>query len=182
MTTEPDYDSIINLRAVEPDDVDLLYGVENDRSLWQASGCTSVPYSRELLRNYILSTTGDIYADKQLRLIVEMKRPGAEPAVIGIVDLANFDPRNSRAEVGIVILGAYRKKGYASYVVERLARYAANMLSLHQLYALIPEDNGASRKLFRKCGFTERARLDDWLCCDGGYKAAVLAVRRLGNE
>ncbi|MCD7714519.1 MAG: GNAT family N-acetyltransferase, partial [Prevotella sp.] len=77
MTTNDSYNnnnsnSNVILRAIEPDDLDLLYNVENDRTLWQL-GNTNEPYSKELLRNYILTTTGDIYADKQLRLIIELE-------------------------------------------------------------------------------------------------------------
>ena len=35
----------INFRAMEPEDLDLLYTIENDTKLWNI-GVTSVPYSR----------------------------------------------------------------------------------------------------------------------------------------
>ncbi len=176
MTNE---DSPVRLRAIEPEDIDLLYDVENDRSLWML-GNTNVPYSKELLRSYILGTTGDIYTDKQLRLIIEADVEGkSEPVIIGMADLVRFDPRNSRAEVGIVILNAYRRHGYASYVLERLSAYAKDLLHLHQLYAIIPADNRVSRKLFAKCGFNECAQMDDWIYDGTGYKCAVFVRKML---
>ena len=33
----------LTLRAMEPEDIDLLYRIENDRSLWDV-GSTNVPY------------------------------------------------------------------------------------------------------------------------------------------
>lgn len=168
----------VRLRAIEPDDLDLLYKVENDRSLWK-TGNTNVPYSKELLRQYILTTTGDIYADRQLRLIIEIDGDdGRDNIIIGIVDLVNFDPRNSRAEVGIVILDTFRHCGYASHVLERLSVYGRDMLHIHQLYALIAVDNAASRRLFTKCGYRECAVLEDWLRDGEGYGDAVL-MRKL---
>ena len=35
----------IRLRALEPEDLDELYQIENDRRLWDV-GLTNVPYSR----------------------------------------------------------------------------------------------------------------------------------------
>ena len=35
----------VHLRAIEPEDLDLLYRIENDVKLWNV-GTTNVPYSR----------------------------------------------------------------------------------------------------------------------------------------
>ena len=59
----------VNLRALEPEDLDLLYRIENDDELW-AVGVTNVPYSRYLLHDFVSSSSGDIYTDKQVRLII----------------------------------------------------------------------------------------------------------------
>ena len=40
----------IRLRALEPEDLDLLYAWENDTSLWEF-GSTLVPYSRYVDRD-----------------------------------------------------------------------------------------------------------------------------------
>ena len=58
------------LRAIEPEDLDILYGIENDMSLWNVS-VTSVPYSRYTLYDYIANTKNDIYADRQVRMMIE---------------------------------------------------------------------------------------------------------------
>ncbi len=169
----------ISLRALEPEDLDLLYSVENDPGL-SSFGNSSVPYSRKVLGDYIMSTTGDIYTDKQLRLIVSLAtggRPGKE--TIGIVDLIDFDPLNSRAEVGIVILEPYRRRGYATRALDLLAGYAKTKLRIHQLYAFVRVDNAASRALFRRCGYEDGMELEDWLFDGESYRNAVLAQKIL---
>ena len=60
----------VRLRAMEPEDLDLLYRIENDQELW-CLGSTNVPYSRYTLHDYVANSTGDIYSDKQVRLIIE---------------------------------------------------------------------------------------------------------------
>ncbi len=170
----------LRLRALEPDDLEVLYAIENDTTLWRLSN-TTVPYSKECLRQFILTTTADIFADKQLHLVVETApaatEPAAAPAIVGIVSLVNFDPRNSRAEVAIVILEKYRHRGYATHILSHLIDYTERFLHIHSLYAVIPADNSASRQLFHHVGFTESATLDHWLATDNGYAPAVVAQK-----
>ncbi len=62
----------IYLRAVEPEDMDVMYEMENDPSMWDISNFT-VPYSRYVLRQYIEGSQCDVFADKQLRLMIMSK-------------------------------------------------------------------------------------------------------------
>ena len=57
---------MITLRALEPEDLDALYAIENDVECWDV-GHTSVPYSRYALHDYIANASADIYADRQVR-------------------------------------------------------------------------------------------------------------------
>lgn len=159
----------VNLRAMEPEDLDLLYEIENNQNLWDV-GCTNVPYSRYVLRDYIATNRQDIYADHQLRLMIDNE----EGETVGIIDLANFDPRHQRAEVGIVVLKGERRRGYASAAMERLIDYATNILNLHQLYAVINSDNNACKTLFASIGFTTSAVLKEWLCQNGMFFDATV--------
>ena len=59
----------IRLRALELEDLDFLYHIENDDRLWEL-GVSNVPYSRRVLLDYITSASADIYVDNQVRLIV----------------------------------------------------------------------------------------------------------------
>ena len=83
---------VVHLRAMEPEDLDFLYDIENDTNVWQV-GVTNVPYSRYLLHDYIAQSTGDIYADGQVRLIVE----DDAHQTIGLLDIINFSPTHQRA-------------------------------------------------------------------------------------
>ena len=42
----------VTLRAIEPEDIDLLYTWENDPEIWEVSH-TLVPYSKYILALYI---------------------------------------------------------------------------------------------------------------------------------
>ena len=164
----------MTLRALEPEDLDLLYQIENNRDLWQV-GATNVPYSRYTLHDYIATSSDDIFADRQVRLIIENEQGDA----VGIVDLVHFDPQHLRAEVGIVILPAFRRMGYALSAIQALCDYAVRIVHLHQLYAVVDNTNQAALSLFEKAGFKSRNTLTEWLFDGREYHDAVLMQRFL---
>ena len=47
---------LTTLRAIEPEDLDLLYRIENDTALWNI-GTSNVLYSRYLLHDYVAHAT-----------------------------------------------------------------------------------------------------------------------------
>jgi len=160
---------VTHLRAIEPEDLDLLYRIENDTHLWNVS-TTNVPYSRYTLHDYIANSSGDIYTDRQVRMMIENERR----EIVGIVDIVNFDPSNRRAELGLIIEEPYRHSGYAQSVLEQIADYAVSVLHLHQLFAFIDVTNEACVRLFRKFGYQESARLKDWLYNGREYHDAIV--------
>ena len=154
MTLEGDR---VVLRAVEPEDADLLYQWENDATLWQDSSAIA-PYSKYQLKTYI-ETAGDIYALRQLRLMISRKRDGL---TIGCVDLFEFEPRHGRAELGILIDKDFRRKGYATEALALIEVYAFRLFNLHQLYCYVSRRNEPSQRLFYAAGFQLGATLHDW--------------------
>ena len=154
---------------MEPEDLDVLYQIENDPGTW-CVGVVNVPYSRYLLHDYIANATGDIYADKQVRLMIE----NVEGACVGMVDLVNFDPRHSRAEVGVVIQECYRRRGYATEALRLALDYAREVVYLHQVYGVVSVENEVSLKLFRSLGFEDGVILKDWLYANDTYREAYL--------
>ncbi|GAE86313.1 GNAT family N-acetyltransferase [Bacteroides reticulotermitis] len=160
----------IYLRAVEPEDIDVMYQLENDPSMWDISNFT-VPYSRYVLRQYIQDSQCDVFADKQLRLMIIDK---ADEQVLGTIDITDFVPLHLRGEVGIAVRKDYRQRGYASDALKLVCEYAFDFLSFHQLYAHIATDNDACMRLFLSCGFTQCGVIKDWLQAETGYKDVVL--------
>ena len=159
----------VRLRAVEPEDLDLMYLIENDPSLW-AFGSTTVPYSRYSLKQFIDQSQNDIFLDGQLRLVIEASNADA----LGFIDLQGLEPRHRRAEVGIVLLPGYQGCGYATDSLRLLCQYARQHLGLRQLTAIVAVKNEPARRLFQRAGFTCLSTLPQWLSCGDGFEDALL--------
>lgn len=161
----------IHLRALEPEDLEFVYQIENDESIWEVSN-TQTPYSRFLIRQYLENAHQDIYEAKQLRLAICLNESNS---TIGLIDLFDFDPKNNRAGIGILIQNTSdRNKGVGSEALDLLICYAFQQLQLHQLYANIGEDNQASLHLFTKFGFEKIGIKKQWNKVNNVYKDELL--------
>ncbi|MBC7748832.1 MAG: GNAT family N-acetyltransferase [Methylotenera sp.] len=157
----------IYIRALEPNDLEFVYAIENDQSIWEVSN-THTPYSRFLVKQYLENAHQDIYEAKQLRLAICQDQ---DFPALGLIDLFDFDPKNNRAGVGIVIQdNENRKQNIGSEALALLIEYAFFNLNLHQLYANIGTENEASKALFTKFGFEMIGVKKDWTFVNGKYK------------
>ena len=156
----------ISLRAIEPEDLELLYKWENNNSYWIISN-TVTPFSKYTLKRYIRNSHKSIYETGQLRLMIVLI---AGKQTIGTIDLFDFDPFHNRAGIGILIAKAeHRRKGYASMALKCLTDYCFKTLQLHQLWCNILANNCESIDLFKKLGFVQAGIKKDWVKTAGGY-------------
>lgn len=161
----------IFLRALEPEDLEFVYNLENDMSIWHVSN-TQTPYSKFLIRQYLENAHQDIYEAKQLRLAI-CKNTTQE--AIGLIDLFEFDPKNNRAGVGIVIQKMEdRIKGVGAEALALLIEYAFSQLQLHQLFANISTENKISIALFSKFDFQKVGVKKQWNKINGNYEDEIL--------
>ena len=156
----------IFLRAIEIDDLDFIYNIENDTDLWQF-GTTIAPLSKDSIRNFIMdSMKYDIYTLKQMRLIICKKDDNNS---IGCLDITDFDPKNKRATVGIVIKQSERNKGFADEALKLTIDYAFKMLNLTQLYCEIADNNIISKSLFQANGFVVNGTKQKWIIINNSW-------------
>lgn len=147
------------LRAPEPEDLDIMFSVENDSLLWECSSENTGPYSRYQMKQYIAGNTNDIFTDRQLRMMIVL----ADGRIAGIIDVFDFDVRNNKAEIGIVVLPEFRGMGIGTSAISRMERHCFEFLGINQLYSYVRADNTAARFVFASCGFTETAVLKSWV-------------------
>jgi len=157
----------ISIRALEPTDVDTLYFWENLPDVERVS-LSDAPISHYALWQYVESYTGNIFTDRQLRLMIE-----ADGKPVGTIDISDFSPRHRRAFLGIMIAPEHRRRGYALAATQLAIEYCRE-LGMHQLAAMVAQDNDRSLALFKKAGFETCGRLRSWLLRGTTYTDIIL--------
>ena len=158
----------IRLRALEPEDLDWLFSIENKEAYWEISS-TIQPFSKTLLARYIENANQDFYSAKQLRLVILYKE-----TPVGLLDLFEYEPQHHRAGLGVLVLPQFESKGIATTAIEIAVNYGFTILQLHQLYVNITTDNKRSIALFKKLNFQLVGTKKDWIYTQGTYKDELL--------
>lgn len=152
-------DDILRLRAVNPEDANIMWEIENDSTQW-IENCMAAPLSNTIITDYALSYDADPFSAKQLRLIAELKE---DKNVIGIVDLYDISAINRNAFVGIYIIPKFRNEGFGERALILLEKFTFSLLNLNNIGAKIVIDNKESVKLFKKLNFSECGCLPNWI-------------------
>jgi diamine N-acetyltransferase len=158
----------INLRAVEPADIDFIYRLENDVENMLTTEHFEL-VSRYAIEQYVIGLGQDLYVSGQMRLIIE-STDTAEKKSIGCIELFEADAIHRRAGIGIYIIAEVQKKGYASAALGVMIEYCFDTLGLHQLYCNIGEENKGSLKLFTNHGFQLIGLKKDWRYYNKSWK------------
>jgi diamine N-acetyltransferase len=153
------------LRALEPNDFDFLYEVENEEALWHVCELKQ-PISLHTVQAYLENAHQPIEDAKQARFAI----CDVENNLVGMIDLFDYDAKNQRAGVGVVILESQRENGFAHSAIIRIKEYAKEHLLLHQLSCEVQESNTKSVALFQKCGFKITGTLADWQRTKTGFE------------
>lgn len=151
----------MRVRAPEPNDLDMLYRWENDPTQWDNALCAAV-VSRHALWNYLQNYDDDIFANGQVRFMLDVHE-GGEITTVGTVDLCDFCGRDRRAFVSIFIDEPYRGKGYGAQALKAALNVARLRYNIEIIAAMIAADNHASQHLFTSLGFEKSGTLSDWL-------------------
>tara|TARA_B100000575_G_scaffold167761_1_gene134236 strand:+ start:20138 stop:20644 length:507 start_codon:yes stop_codon:yes gene_type:complete len=158
----------LSLRALEPSDLDLLYDIENDESLWIYSNTRS-PFSKHTLKKFIQNSHLDITEHKQIRLVIN-----DDNTSYGFIDLFDYDIINRRVGLGIIIFKEYRSKGIGSTSLKLAEDYLLNFVPIHQIYANISSLNHESIALFEKNGFKLVGLKKDWIYFNNDFNDELL--------
>lgn len=154
----------ISLRAVEPEDIDVLFELENDPGLWKYSNRVQ-PYSKDLLKRYLDNAHQHILESRQVKLSMV----NSKSAVVGFIDLFDYEPLHHRAGVGLAVRKEHQTQGYGAASLDLIEVYARRYLHLHQLYAHISSENKISIRLFEGQAYSFVGTKKDWNFYDGEF-------------
>lgn len=165
----------IKLRAIEPEDLDILLEWENNVDLMKF-GDAHLPYSRFIMKQYVESAQDDFHKAGQFRYMIHHLK---DDRAIGHVDLYDYDRANLRAAVGIVVPKEEdRRHGSALQALKLLEVQAFQLFGLHQIYAFVPAFNRPSQGLFEKAGYSQSGVLKDWKRIGEAYEDVWIYQKR----
>lgn len=153
----------VTLRAPETIDIDLLHIWENDTQMWNVSD-VQIPYSRFEIWKY-LQEPKKLETDGHWKLMICLQN---EP--VGMIDFFDYHPVHARVGIGILVYDVkHRNQGIASETIMLALNYLNDHLSIHQVWALVHENNLDSIALFKKCGFSISGTYKDWYKFKNNY-------------
>ena len=166
----------ITLRALEPEDLELLYTIENDTEAWDTSSAR-VNYSKFAIKQYIAQQPQELAACGEMRLVIT---DSTTHKAVGTADLTGYSPTDRSAEIGIAVLKSERGKGYGKAAIEALEHYARNFYNMRMLYAHTSDKNNpAAKNLFAGSGYTQVATLPEWHFYSGEYEDLAVFKKKL---
>lgn len=166
---------MIRLRALEPEDADLLYLTENDPLAFDY-GDMLAPFSREILEDYAENYDANPLTAGQLRLVAE---DHGEP--IGLLDFYEMSFISRNSFVGIIVRESQRGKGYATKILQAGCKYAQKRLGMLSVAARIHTDHEASLKIFHNCGFETCGIMRKWHFSNGSLHDIAI-LQKLLNQ
>ena len=154
----------IKLRALEPEDIDVLFSVENDAELWKYSN-RNEPYSKYTLKRYIEIQNQDISESKQKKFVLSNN----DKIIFGFIDLFDFESFHRRAGIGLVILSSYRNQGFGSKGLQLIENHSKLYYNMHLLYANVAYENKESNCLFKKMKYNLVGVKHKWNYYDNSF-------------
>jgi RimJ/RimL family protein N-acetyltransferase len=143
------YGKNILLRAMEPEDMEMLRATTNDPEIERMVGGWSFPISKAEQMNWYNRVISD---KNNLRFIIETLE---DHRAVGMVNLVEIDWKNRSAFHGIKLSPDTPKgRGIGTDAVMALMRYAFEELQLVRLDTTWVEYNMPSLGLYKKCGWT----------------------------
>ncbi len=158
------YGEHVILRALEPDDNDMLLELINDPETESVIGGKSWPTSMQHQRKWLAEQEDN---NTVFRCAIISKESND---AIGTLILNEINWQNGTAQIHIKMAkNGVRGKGYGTDAVRTAVNYSFDEMRLHCIYAYILDTNEVSRHMFEKCGFKPEGILHDRVYKGGRY-------------
>lgn len=161
---------LVNLRAIELKDTDLINQWANSPEIWEMLGGWHFPYSTMNTEEWIKSIDNNNQKNQIFAIDTE------EHGLIGTANLLNIDWKNRNAFHGIMLGNKEtRGKGYAQDAVLTLMEYAFNELGLNRLDGDMISYNKISISFYeKKCGWIVEGIKKDWFFRKGKFYDKII--------
>jgi len=162
---------LVNLRALEPDDIDNVMSWVNDREVTQwLSGAFSFPMSKMAEKEWLEKASKSPDAKEKV-LVIETK----DGTYIGSVGLHRINMVDGVAELGIVIgRKDYWGKGYGTDAARTMLKWGFSNLRLRKAFLRVLGQNERGIASYKKLGFKQVGCFKQNILKDGIYVDEVL--------
>jgi RimJ/RimL family protein N-acetyltransferase len=161
---------LVRLRAVEPDDWQVLFEWDQDTEVMRLSGDVPFPQSREGAKKWATEQAVRETKDDSFRWVVE----SLNGEFVGMIETHFCKRRHGTFQYGIAVCREHWRKGYASEAIRLVLAYYFRELRYQKVNAHVYSFNGASLQLHRKLGFRQEGRLRRMVFVDGGFHDEIV--------
>jgi RimJ/RimL family protein N-acetyltransferase len=159
---------LVNLRAVEPADYELLWRWVNMPEIMKYWGR---PGNTQSLAEVAEQERMQAARGNSAKFMVETR----DGRAIGQIDYYELDWQKRSAWVSILIADKeYWGGGYGTDAMRTLVRYLFRQLGLHRVSLNVHESNLRAQRSYQKVGFVREGVMRDWAYFDGQWMNAVL--------
>lgn len=158
------YGKKVVLRAMEKTDGEMIREMFNDPEMENLVVGWAFPVSQYAQEKWLDSNYND---NRNFRFVIETKEDGP----VGIATLTDLDWKNRRATHGIKLSSKERRtKGIGTDTVMAIMKYAFDELGLHRLDGAWFDNNEASKRLYKKCGWVEEGIRREYIYKNGAFR------------
>ena len=159
------YGKKVILRAMEPEDSDLIKDMFNDPEMENLVIGWAFPVSNYAQHQWLAKNYGD---QLNFRFVIETKQDGP----VGIATLTGIDWKNRRATHGIKLSNYIERseKGIGTDAVMAIMRYAFDELGLNRIDGSYFDFNKASENLYKKCGWVDEGVRREYVYKNGKFR------------
>ena len=167
---------LVRLRAFEAEDLEANHAFVNDYET--VRGMTSgIPYpsSYEDERQWLGQQSS--YTRGEYQFAVE----NVEGDLVGRCGVIRLDWKNRLGELGIMIGGPYRNRGYGREAMALLTDFCFRELNLHKLKVTVFAFNTPALRCYEANGFVREGLLKNELWRDGAWRDVVILTLCRGD-
>lgn len=162
------YGKKIMLRAMEPEDMEIMREMVNDPEIERMVGGWSFPVSKHEQMRWYERVVDD---KRNLRFIIEDM---ATQTAVGMISLTDIDWKNREAVYAIKLRSdAPKQQGYATDAMFALLQFAFHSLAMHRLSCEVLEYNDGSLRMNEKCGAQREGLKRSAVYKDGAYHNVI---------
>ena len=120
----------------------------------------------------------EIEKGKAVALVVEVG-----DKVLGMGDISKMSGASSHVgKLGCGLMEKIRGKGIGTKLLRTLINEGRERLGIDLVVLKVYHTNAPARGLYRKIGFEEAGRIEDYACHDGNFKDAITMVKDLRKD